>query len=328
MSNKIILCVTLDTECDKDANWETRFPLEFTSIQKGIPERLTPLFNKYGIRPTYFLSPEVIQNQNSVKLLSQIINCELGTHLHGEFIEPDAEPEAPKTKSVQAEMSFDIEQRKLQNLSELFTNQFGYAAKSFRAGRFGLSSNSLKLLSDLGYLVDSSVTPFYSHQFNDGKKSNYWGAPVQPYFPSQTDFRKKGSLRILEVPITVINPTLLLWPRFVLSRMHNHSFIHKRLLPRLGMKVEKTKWLRPKYSTAEEMINIADQLIKITKRKKLLVLNMMYHTAEVIPGASPYAATKEDVDYIISIQSLFFDYLFNHYHVECAEISKIYDYVK
>jgi hypothetical protein len=323
---KILLCVGLDTECDKNLKWGTRFPLQFRSVLEGIPKKLTPLFNQYGIKPTYFLSPEVLYDTPCVDLLSHLPNCELGAHMHAEFIGPDAEPDATRTRIVQAELTVEVERKKLQNLTSLFISHFGYAPKSFRAGRFGLSHNSLRILSDLGYLVDSSVTPFYSHEFSDRKKSQYWGAPVDPYFPARNDYRRKGSLRILEVPITVINPTLLRWPRFILRRMHNQSFIHKRLLPRLGLKVQKTSWLRPKYSSADEMIAISERLLSIPTRKKPHVLNMMYHTMEVIPGASPYAITDEDVDNIIKTQSTFFDHLFSSHDIECMGISQVRNY--
>lgn len=324
---KIFLCVGLDTECDKDLTWETRFPLQFTSVLAGIPKILTPLFNIYGIKPTYFLSPEVINDSACVGLLTQLKDCELGTHMHGEYIGPNADMSASKTSRVQAEMSRKVEKEKLQNLTILFKKKFGYSPKSFRAGRFGLSYNSLSLLSSLGYLVDSSITPFYSHQFSDRIRNNYWGAQVQPYFPSKFDYRNKGCLNILEVPITVVNPFFLKWPRFIVRLMHNRSFIHKRLLPRLGYKIPKTTWLRPKYSSAEEMIAISDLLIQRTTKNNFTVLNMMYHPNEVIPGASPYAATEEDVNSNLLTQKNFFDYLFNRYKVECVTISQVRELV-
>jgi len=324
MGPKIFLCVTLDTECDKNTKWETRFPLNFRSVLEGIPQKATPLFCKYNITPTYFLSPEVIRNSDCIRFLSQITRCELGAHLHGEFIEPMGQPDAPITQSVQAQLSFDVEQNKLRNLTTLFIDKFGYAPKCFRAGRFGLSRNSLEILGDLGYLVDSSITPFYTHYFTNGIINNYWGAPIEPYFPSINNFCKKGSSKVLEVPITVINSTFLHWPRWFLRQLNNRSFIHKRLLPRMGFKVERTKWLRPKYSTAAEMITIAEQVIRKPFGNKPHILNMMCHTNDYIPGGSPQASSVEDVEYIISSQLTFFDYLFSRHDVVSVGISHIY----
>ena len=86
----IFLILSIDTECDKDKNWNVRRPMSFTNVTTGIPQRLTPLFAKYNIKPTYLISPEVLNDEDSVNLLKSMKNCELGTHLHCEFIEPDA----------------------------------------------------------------------------------------------------------------------------------------------------------------------------------------------------------------------------------------------
>ena len=60
------MSITVDTECDKSVNWTNSNPLSFNSIYQGIPERLQPLFETYSIKPTYFLSPEVIEDKKSV----------------------------------------------------------------------------------------------------------------------------------------------------------------------------------------------------------------------------------------------------------------------
>ena len=76
------IIVSIDTECDKDENWLIRRPLSFTNVTRGIRERLTPLFTRYNIKPTYLISPEVLNSRGSVESLKSIENCELGTHLH------------------------------------------------------------------------------------------------------------------------------------------------------------------------------------------------------------------------------------------------------
>jgi len=73
------------------------------------------------------------------------------------------------------------------------------------------------------------------------------------------------------------------------------------------------------------MIAISDLLIQRMIKNKFTVLNMMYHPNEVIPCASPYAATEEDVNNILLTQKKFFDYLFNRYKVECVTISQVRD---
>src|SRR5688500_8148340 len=83
------LAVTIDTEVDKDANWRVSPAASFDSVRQGIPEVLTPLFDEFGVVPTYLLSAEVIEDAESRKVLGDLSRCELGTHLHGDFVEPN-----------------------------------------------------------------------------------------------------------------------------------------------------------------------------------------------------------------------------------------------
>jgi len=81
-----LVAVSIDVECDKDLHWRVRRPLTFRGVEEGIGRRLAPLFAEYGVRPTYLLSPEVIRDGTCVSLLKTLEACELGTHLHPEFV--------------------------------------------------------------------------------------------------------------------------------------------------------------------------------------------------------------------------------------------------
>lgn len=115
---KLNLIVSIDTECDKGENWNTRHPLSFSNILKGVSDRLQPIFERYSIRPTYLLSPEVIRNSNCVRIFSSLgNNVELGTHFHAEFVEPQSELNAMRTEAFQSDFLPDIEYVKQINLT-------------------------------------------------------------------------------------------------------------------------------------------------------------------------------------------------------------------
>ena len=325
MTKEIYLVVTIDTECDKDSHWCLQKPHKFTSVTQGIPAVLMPLFRKYDIIPTFLLSPEILGDDACVSLLAAINGCELGTHLHGEFIEPQSDWNADRASTPQLLYHRDIERQKLINLTSLFIERFGYAPTSFRAGRFGLSDHSLDILEELNYKVDSSVTPFWTHYFEGRATRNYWGAPWHPYHPSSQDPRQPGSLRLLQVPVTIMNQTLAKWPKIVLRQMENKTNLHRRILGRFSRPVAKTVWLRPQRSTAEEMIDLAEFVINRSVSDKPVVLNLMYHTVEIIPGASPYAQTEADVQLIIQSQNELFGYLTQKYALKSAGLSEIFD---
>ena len=70
----------------------------------------------------------------------------------------------------------------------------------------------------------------------------------------------------------------------------------------------KPVWLRPYYSTADEMIAIADQYYETHAGIENLVLNMMFHNVEVLPSLSPYTRTEADCkDYMQQLR-LFFSF--------------------
>ena len=51
-------------------------------------------------------------------------------------------------------------------------------------------------------------------------------------------------------------------------------------------------WLRPSYSSQEDMIALARRLSAAGES----ALNVIFHSSEIIPGGSPYNRTAADVD--------------------------------
>lgn len=319
------LIISIDTECDKGPAWEIKKPMSFDNIIEGIPKYLNPLFEKFDIRPSYLLSPEVMQNEQCVDLFKTLKNTELGTHLHGEFIEPEADWAANRTKTPQLAYDAKIEKEKLKNLTLLFESKFSYAPKSFRAGRWGMSKSTLPFLEALGYTVDSSVCSFKTHKFEKGEV-NFWGAPLQPYYPSLNDFRKKGKMKILEVPATLANLHLMKWPKPVLRRLNDNSKWHKKILGKLG-RTSQVTWFRPWKSTADEMINLSTYFIEhFSNNSKPVVLNMMFHSNEILPGTSPYVQSQKDLDIYLDSLKYLFEFLGNNYKVKGIGLSDSRNY--
>lgn len=270
---RVFLCVSIDCECDKGAGWRSQRPLGFAGISEGIVGRLEPLFRAHGAKATYLLSPEVIRDPKSAEaLLALGSSCELGAHLHGEYAEPGAhEPDV--TQDFQRDYPREVEAKKLAYLTDLFTRTFGRAPRSFRAGRFGIGENSIGILEELGYDVESSVTPFMDWSSKGSKGLSFLKAPTQPYRPDPSHPSRPGRSTLLEVPVTIR-------PR-ALSR-----------LPVVGKLLE-PRWLRPTRGSAASLIAVAkEEIDRSGAGDAPVVLNAMFHNVEVIPNASPYAATE------------------------------------
>jgi hypothetical protein len=295
------LIISIDTECDKTTGWNIQRPLSFSNISEGVAKFLQPLFQKYKIRPTYLLSPEVIADPDSAAYFMSIAgDAELGAHLHSEFIEPDANFSAERASDYQSDYPASIEEAKLKNLTLLFENTFGFMPLSFRGGRFGIGPSTLSILEKLGYRVDSSVSPDTYWVRNNNGYQNFLGAPYQPYFPSVKDFRKKGSMKIIELPVTMYNRRLLPFPAAIkqkikINRRWKH-FVYKALF-RPGKNL---LWLRPTWFNAHEMLSIAKKMIANVEKENFktsgnsdVYLCMMFHSNEYTLGCSPYSMTGE-----------------------------------
>ena len=273
---KIYLCISIDCECDKGIGWVCRQPLSFSGVAEGLARRLHPLFLQYAAKPTYLLSAEVMRDEQSVNWLRKISNqAELGSHLHGEFVDPGAFIPVV-TSAFQRDYSPEIEALKMANLTSLFTEAFGRPPRSFRAGRFGIGRFSLEILQNLGYRVDSSVTPHVGWEGVGGP--SFPSAPTQPYWPNydrpELPRTTAAANDILEIPVTILPSTLAAIP-----------FVGKHASGR---------WLRPTWGSATSLLSVAKQEIDsaVATGRKSIVLNCMFHNVEVLPGTSPYARNE------------------------------------
>lgn len=317
-NKKVYIIISIDTECDKDPKWEIPQPMSFENIkiQKDI---FGELYSKYNIKPTYLLSPEILKNDECIKIFKEFQNIELGTHLHEEFIEPNSNVMANRTKNIQADLSPEIEKAKLTQLTELFTHKFGYSPKSFRAGRFGSSPRSYKVLEELGYLVDSSITPFKTNYFDSGFVSNGWGKPLEPYFCTKNK-------KILQVPVTIINRDFNNIPSFILNKMESKkTSILKKFFTKLGFK-SKSEWLRPYRKNSDEMKNISEFVLKNKfKKDDFAILNIMFHSNEILPNASPYCKNNKEVNNFVNSLDQLFNHLTQKYQLCFIGLGDVYE---
>ena len=271
--------LTVDVEIDAGRKWKTSNPATYEGVKIGI-KKLQTLCLFYGVKPVYFLSPAVLVDQDSIEILRTLdpAHCELGAHLHGEYIEPFAKYAGPDFSGcdpgeMQCEYERDVEFLKLKNLTEKFTELFGYPPRSFRAGRFGARGWTIECLEQLGYTHDSSVTPFRNwHDIAD------FSAPgsLSPYHPSPLNICEEGGTAVLEVPVS-ITPQL--------------------------------EWLRP---TPKKFSNF-DQIKRVIgwyeEHATPTVLCCMFHNVELVPGKSPYCKTEKDCQEMLYTIEAMFDFL-------------------
>ena len=153
---------------------------------------------------------------------------------------------------VLPKFSYPSQLEMLQKAVKIICQNVGISPISFRGGRFGANMDTLRALGFCGFKVDCSVTPFVD-----------WGFPATDLLPFKIFpyFIRAGSRDILEIPVTIVRP-FSLFPA----------------------------WLRPSLLSGPDMINVIK--IRAKSREDPLVLNMMFHSMELI-DPNPYLTSKE-----------------------------------
>jgi hypothetical protein len=302
---KIYLCISIDVEPDCSLNWHYSNPLAFTAVSSGIAEILHPLFREYGIQPTYLINNVVLENDESIAVFKSLDGkFELGTHLHGDFIEPGkihSDYAGKDGVMNQCFLSPEAEYGKLKNITALFTHRFGYSPLSFRAGRFSAGRNTIYSLAELGYKVDTSVTPHIV--WKDVSREypvDFTMAPDQPYWTDKNNFPQSSTAgNLLEVPVSIVT--------------RRRYGIFKR-----------ARWLRPYYSDSKGMMEVWRKMIVGNGEKPAVVLNMMFHNVEVMPNLNPYTKSGRDVTLYLDSLKTFFEYCIKR-NARPATLSAVYD---
>lgn len=282
--------VTVDTEADDE--WTRTEAASYRNIEQ-LPG-FQALCDRYGIRPTYLTTYDVATDAAACAVLRALVsagNCEIGAHLHAWSTPPDhALAAAPDARQPYLhEYPPEVQREKLLRLDEILRERLGMAPVSYRGGRWSLNHISANLLADMGYLVDTTVTPGVSWERNPGygpgaAGSDFGAAPATPYRLHHHDVCLPGSLDLLEVPVSIIKTGPLartsavgMPPRGLAGRVMSRSGLCRPV------------WLRPGYSTAGQMTLVCDRL----SASGAPVLNLMFHSSELIAGGSPKVATDE-----------------------------------
>jgi hypothetical protein len=267
--------VTIDTEMDADIHWKKAYPPRFTSVLEGIPHILRPIWDKYNVNPIYFVSPEVVENEQCcIVLKNEVIKgAIIGAHLHPEYIEPLKKDMSKHERSEFpcSEYSTEIEKEKLINLTSLIEKNIGVRPIWYRAARFGADSNTIKILAELGYKYDSSFTPCID--WRDRKGPNHKLAPIGKYYIDPNDIYNPNNNRaegVEEYPVTIMGKRL-----GIIGRILPENWLFYR-------------WIRPSHMTYIEQKG----MIKKLKHDNIKDIVMMFHSMELMVGKTPYVRAK------------------------------------
>jgi hypothetical protein len=287
--------ITIDTEGDNQ--WDLSAPKATENI-RFIP-RFQALCERYGFPPTYLCTYDVVESPHFDAVLLPLHRegrAEIGAHLHPWTTPPESEWDRGALGfAYPSELPLDVFTAKLERLTDLLTRKLGAAPRSYRAGRWGLAAAHVPVLRRLGYVVDCSVTPLQNWVDTGarGPGQDFSEAPVHPYGIAADDVTKPGISGLLEVPVTIlhVNGWMRQSPALRAAYRRHRKTLPARVCNRLFDVAP--RWFRPFTDmSAERLIEVYET----AKRLDLPVVEMMFHSSELMPGGSPHNPTAGDVD--------------------------------
>jgi peptidoglycan/xylan/chitin deacetylase (PgdA/CDA1 family) len=282
------LLVGIDTEGDNQWDARARANQRFENIY-ALP-RLHALFAKHGVRPTYVITYPVAQDPRSAEVLRGLLaagDCEIGAHHHAWETPPCSEEDIRRHSYASALPRPQFEAQ-LASLTDAIAQAVGARPVSYRSGRFGFSAVHVAGLERLGYLVESSVAPLFYESHKGGPE--FVEAPLTPYFLAYDSATTAGTSDLLEVPVSAaLNRRLPRWLQHAYARAP-WPYQTKRILR--ALRLARVRWLRPSYSSLDDMIGLARELAQSQEP----VLNLLFHSSEAIVGGSPYNRTQAELD--------------------------------
>jgi hypothetical protein len=282
--------ITIDTEED---DWGEYRSSGFTVENISQIARLQSLFDRYGAIPTYLVTYPVVTSDAARRIFLEILardRCEIGAHCHP-WNTPPFEEEISVRHSMLCNLPRSTVHKKIAVLQNEITQSLGVVPKSFRSGRWGFGADVAAAIQQLGFRVDTSVTPLIDWTMYSGP--DYRQAPLCRYQFSPADIQspvQDGPL--LEVPATIgflqrnyeLCRRIIGW-RGAASRLHVRGILERAGLVNL-------RWLSPELSSEKDMLALA----RISLQRNCSYLNMTFHSTTLLPGRSPYVRTPTDLE--------------------------------
>jgi hypothetical protein len=296
--NPPLLIVSLDTEED---NWNrSRAGVTVENIAE-LP-RQARLFERLGVRPTYFTTYSVATDPRAANTMREVGNsgrAEIAAHLHPWNTPPLDEAFVPRNSMVK-NLPARLQLAKLQRLTDVLTETFGHNPTAFRAGRYGIGRDTVAALIACGYRVDSSVSPFVDlRPMDDGP--TFVGAPIFPYrLAPDRDVREPAPSAATPLGLLVEIP---------LSYGFNRGPFRMWDLTRRLLESAPWRWLRldaiasrtglvrrlslsPEFQSVDAMLTLSARLLEHGARH----LHISWHTPSLKAGLSPFTPTAADVE--------------------------------
>lgn len=185
MTDSVPVLITWDVDPDRWTTPELR--------QRALTLALD-LCAEYGVHATFFVTANHAHEYPVHIARMQAIGQEVACHglTHGDEEDYNRMPE-------------DMQRTYIHEATDKLERAAGMQVRAFRSPRVKTSATTLRLLSERGYLVDSSVCSQRLDLISSNLVNTGWlFAPRRPYHPHRANAFKRGDLPIWEVPISAL----------------------------------------------------------------------------------------------------------------------------
>lgn len=297
-----LLCVTIDAE--ESFDWSAPFCRGNVSVGAiAHLRRGHEIFRRYGVKPTYLVDYPVVDSPLAQEVFGPWLEageCLVGAHLHP-WVNPPHEEVVCLRNTYPCNLPERLERAKLRTLTRRIVSALKTTPRVYRAGRYGVDLGREEMLSELGYLVDTSVVPFRSYA-GAGGGPNFFGLPDAPFWSIE-----RGQVLFLPVTQSLVGPLKALAKDRVAEAIFGRLGSRLRapgVLARLGL-LERIM-LTPEGVTVAEMQRLLTSMAESGRR----VFSMSMHSPSFLPGGTPYARSAEQLDGLLRRIEAILDFFF------------------
>jgi hypothetical protein len=241
------------------------------------------LAEAHGAIPCYLLNYTIAMNGLAQDILGPI--SESGRGVIGAQLQPWATPpfseELTVLNSYPGNLPAALEHTKLASLTDAITNYFGQRPQIFRAGRYGVGTQTADLLCNLGYRMDVSVRPRFDYREDGGP--DFRRHDARPFWAG----RDRG---LLALPLSACH---IGWARKAGAVLYTHA----RRFPRIEGLLARSHALARVALTPEDMpIADAKEAVRVLLGEGVNILNFAMHSPSLSPGHTPYVRTSAELN--------------------------------
>jgi GT2 family glycosyltransferase len=309
-----MLVTTVDAE--EDFDWSGPFVRTASVTSMRSQHRAHRVFERYGVIPTYLVDFPVASQDEGRAPLRELLKsglCEIGAQLHP-WVTPPFVEVISRRNSYPGNLPMVVEYDKLLALTNMLEEAFGIRPRIYRAGRCGFGPNTGEILRHLGYLVDSSVMPYWNYGPQSGPDFRAFGA--EPFWIDR-------DRTVLEMPISVA----LVGRAARLGQSMSFGLFNRiseragltAAVARLGL-IERIR-LTPEGIAIDEAKRLVRQMI--ADRHRVFVLT--YHSPSLEPGSTPYVRTAEDLTHFLAWLEEFYDFFTKEVGGRCVSWRDVRD---